>query len=303
MKRGIIILSLLCLAILTNGVVNAQFFQKKKVAIWEIRDEVDSSVPVRTQIAASLTTAITNSNNYDAFSVTFQDVMAFLQENGLQQSKESIASAAKQVCGADYVIFSSLKYKRNSDFAAQRLVNLQAEFYNCKTKKVDRMAEVDMHGNMDEIPKACEDLANKLLCENPNFSENGQQRTVKKYKIGDIYDVNGKKGVVFAVTPDGLHGKILCLTQPEPKSWESAVSWSRTLRDWHIATSSELKEIFLNKNAIKSILVSMGDDLGYAYWTTTEYNKREAWYIRMTDGCMFHAPKRNVASVRAVYTF
>ena len=35
----------------------------------------------------------------------------------------------------------------------------------------------------------------------------------KTYKVGDYYDKDGKKGVVFEVTSDGLHGKIVSLDQ------------------------------------------------------------------------------------------
>ena len=35
----------------------------------------------------------------------------------------------------------------------------------------------------------------------------------KTYKVGDYYDKDGKRGVVFEVTADGLHGKILSLDQ------------------------------------------------------------------------------------------
>ena len=36
---------------------------------------------------------------------------------------------------------------------------------------------------------------------------------VKTYKVGDYYDKDGKRGVVFEVTADGLHGKIVSLDQ------------------------------------------------------------------------------------------
>ena len=35
----------------------------------------------------------------------------------------------------------------------------------------------------------------------------------KTYKVGDYYDKDGKRGVVFEVTADGLHGKIVSLDQ------------------------------------------------------------------------------------------
>ena len=38
---------------------------------------------------------------------------------------------------------------------------------------------------------------------------------LKTYKIGDYYNENGKEGVVFEVTDDGLHGKIVSMTQSD----------------------------------------------------------------------------------------
>ncbi len=42
------------------------------------------------------------------------------------------------------------------------------------------------------------------------------------YKVGDYYDKNGKRGVVFEVTADGLHGKIVSLDQAKLE-WDRSV--------------------------------------------------------------------------------
>ena len=39
------------------------------------------------------------------------------------------------------------------------------------------------------------------------------QKSPKRYKVGDYYNVNGKEGVVFEVWNDGLNGKIVSLDQ------------------------------------------------------------------------------------------
>ena len=52
----------------------------------------------------------------------------------------------------------------------------------------------------------------------------------KTYKVGDYYNENGKEGVVFEVTADGLHGKIVCMTQSaEELKWASDASEQRRL--------------------------------------------------------------------------
>ena len=39
--------------------------------------------------------------------------------------------------------------------------------------------------------------------------------SAQSYKVGDLYDVGGKRGVVFEASEDGKHGTIIALTQPE----------------------------------------------------------------------------------------
>ena len=49
-----------------------------------------------------------------------------------------------------------------------------------------------------------------------------QTPAAKRYKIGDYYEAGGKKGVVFWVSDDGQHGKIIGLNQsPEKLQWSS----------------------------------------------------------------------------------
>ena len=46
--------------------------------------------------------------------------------------------------------------------------------------------------------------------------------STKTYKVGDYYDDGAKQGVVFEVTPDGKHGKIVSLTESsEALQWTS----------------------------------------------------------------------------------
>ncbi len=42
-----------------------------------------------------------------------------------------------------------------------------------------------------------------------------------KYSVGDYYNQDGKEGVVFEVTEDGLHGKIISMTQSSKLQWAS----------------------------------------------------------------------------------
>lgn len=41
----------------------------------------------------------------------------------------------------------------------------------------------------------------------------------KRYRVGDYYDVDGKQGVVFVVSSDGRHGRIVSLDRSEELCW------------------------------------------------------------------------------------
>ena len=52
----------------------------------------------------------------------------------------------------------------------------------------------------------------------------------KTYKVGDYYNVNGKEGVVFEVSADGRHGKIVSLKQSGALMWAAqSAEQSRTI--------------------------------------------------------------------------
>ena len=52
----------------------------------------------------------------------------------------------------------------------------------------------------------------------------------KTYKVGDYYDDGKKQGVVFEVTADGKHGKIVSLTEsPERLMWSEESEWKRLI--------------------------------------------------------------------------
>ena len=54
-----------------------------------------------------------------------------------------------------------------------------------------------------------------LSADNNVSSNTSTISTAKTYKIGDYYNENGKEGVVFEVTADGKHGKIVSMTQSD----------------------------------------------------------------------------------------
>ena len=154
----------------------------------------------------------------------------------------------------------------------------------------------------------------------------------KTYKVGDIYDENGKRGVVFEVSADGKHGKIVSLVEDylqwskEFKGWTKeigadsetngavnmavvqripnwrekypAFAWCADLGEgWYLPAIDELEAIY----NIRKILNLRRE----FYWSSTESKKSEfcAWYVLMSYGYTLTNTKRTLTYVRAVSVF
>ena len=164
----------------------------------------------------------------------------------------------------------------------------------------------------------------------------------KTYKVGDYYNENGKEGVVFEVTADGCHGKIVSMTQPAKElrwtsddnerrrligtnsetdgiynlakvtavsDWQSkypAFAWCANLGGgWYLPSIEELKVCLLN-DAVNRTLVSKGGtkfDNNGCYWSSTEEDKFCARGLYIVEGNIFSGSKNYSNSVRAVATF
>ena len=158
---------------------------------------------------------------------------------------------------------------------------------------------------------------------------------VTAYKIGDIYDVGGKQGVVFEVTPDGKHGKIVSLDQKQLQ-WctldsqgigaaskidgqsntdivmsrsdynnYSAFAWCREQgEDWYLPSKNELLSLYHVKNQINKVLLDRCKEMinGSCYWSSTECEFC-AWGVRMYDGDTYYDNKYDDNYVRAVSAF
>ena len=107
------------------------------------------------------------------------------------------------------------------------------------------------------------------------------------YEIGDYYDEGGKQGVVFAVTPDGQHGKIVCLQDLGEAEWYDAKSICANLGSgWRLPTKAELLAIYEVMGQLNSMLIALGDSIqeNYWYWSSTEYNEFCLWLVNMGSG-------------------
>ena len=143
-------------------------------------------------------------------------------------------------------------------------------------------------------------LASKIAIKSTPTSTYNQQSG--GYEIGDYYDVGSKEGLVFAVAPDGQHGKIVSL-QLGSADWYDAKSICANLGSgWRLPTKAELLAIYELVNELNSILV-ISDPIEEAYWSSTEYDEFCAWYVYMDDGYTNYCNKSYNVCVCAVSAF
>jgi hypothetical protein len=135
--------------------------------------------------------------------------------------------------------------------------------------------------------------------------------SAQTYKVGDYYDVDGKKGVVFDVSEDGKHGLIIDLTEPtsaESISWYKAMEWSKGLKDgWYIPSLDELITLVKVCRVVDAKLKEVGTGLTWRpytfYWASTEFGADFAWIVSLGRNSWGGSCKSNDFCVRAVSKF
>lgn len=170
-----------------------------------------------------------------------------------------------------------------------------------------------------------------------NENESNSEVTVptKTYKVGDYYDDGTKQGVVFAVSDDGRHGKIISIDQTETqwcKESNNAVgvlsisngkantdaimarkdapnypafTWCRAKgNEWYLPSKEELELLSKVMDEVNKTLQdkSMGVLEGF-YWSSTECDEFCAWSVLMYDSYTYNYGKINRDYVRAVSAF
>lgn len=125
------------------------------------------------------------------------------------------------------------------------------------------------------------------------------------WKVGDYYDVDGKQGVVFDVTPDGQHGKIVCLRNLGSYSWNIAKSKCAELgTGWYLPSIDELESMYKAKSEINPTLLAVGDPLeARMYWSSADCGSYSAWCVYMGKGRTDYGRTDMTYYVRAVSTF
>ena len=124
------------------------------------------------------------------------------------------------------------------------------------------------------------------------------------WEVGDLYDANGINGVVYVVTPDGKHGKMISLSQYH-SNWPDAKSWCSSLGSgWRLPTKDELLVIYRNKDTLNAVLAAVGDEIqNSGYWSSTEYSIDCVCGVYMDDGLTLDCNKYSDKYARAVCAF
>lgn len=128
----------------------------------------------------------------------------------------------------------------------------------------------------------------------------------QSWHIGDSYDVNGKKGVVFAISSGGQHGKILSLSQSSTiTTWNQAISWINSMNyGWRLPSKDELVAIYKVKSILNETLTPEGLLINdWWYWSITPFNEDSTWLTYMGDGSSSFYYKTGEGFARAVADF
>ena len=133
----------------------------------------------------------------------------------------------------------------------------------------------------------------------------GETKNGDEKRVGDVIMVNGELGVVFDVTANGRHGKVMSVSETKC-NWNDAKDWCVSFGPaWRLPTKDELKEIYRNKDAINSVLsandyTTLMDTL---YWSSGIISESFVWYVSMRDGYTYNGCKSFNGYVRAVSAF
>lgn len=287
----------------------------------------------------------------------FYDFEYFFDQEDLMCSQDYLDKISNAIAESKVIFFIASENSYNSDFCVKELNfadrrHINIHQYCIDDAKMPNAIEMLLcthqycEHKMTSIEKiVCEVLNDALQQEVRLLSDlNGCTTTIKEsYQVGDLYDDGKKQGVVFEVSDDGKHGKIISLLESrsllkwssndsEQKrlvgafdecngatnmakiklidNWQEkypAFAWCANLgEDWYLPSKEELRQISTNRILIEKNLI---DKLVlFFYWSSTEDNtpnkyKFGAWQIGLYRSLSRVCDKGTELYVRAVTTF
>ena len=344
MCRKLYIVLLLCVAMLAPSIASAQesIWSRQKIAIASIIDKTERGLDenFKRGIYNNIRDALVS--NYDTFEVNINDVKNSLKANNLPPSPQNVNKKIGER-GADFIIFTEIRATSSSYDALNtntQIIIVLSQHRIATGKEVSRTKIVSP--TPDAVRGGISQLISELFGVNfsgSNISQNQydnsqsssssrnaynsssyssqssygqsssyQQSTYKTYKVGDYYGAGGKQGIVFAVTSDGRHGKIVSLTDLGLMSWDAAEAKCYSLgASWRLPTKDELLAIYDIKSVINSTLSAVsavGNRIDtQCYWSSTFFDSSCAWYVYMSNGDTNSNYKFYNNYVRAVSAF
>lgn len=186
-----------------------------------------------------------------------------------------------------YSVISSANWLSHEVSTDGSKVSISAS-QNMSTKMENRTATITIYNQQYNISKTI------------NITQNA-------FKLGDIVDVNGVKGVVYLA--NSTETKIVSVDETH-EQWDAAKTWCDKFGySWDLPSVQDLKIIQNNLKAINSALSKNQYTIIYSegkYWSNDEdplNPGRRAYYVRMTSGCYEAAFMNYYYDVRATYCF
>ena len=128
----------------------------------------------------------------------------------------------------------------------------------------------------------------------------------QSHKVGDIVVIGNEVGVVFFVTPDGQHGKVMSTSEIK-SAWKDACVWCSQLGiGWRLPSQSDLGAIRVKKDQLNSVLSANGYEAirNEYYWSADTDYVISAWRVNLGGGHTDKGDKElNCYYVRAVSAF
>ena len=131
--------------------------------------------------------------------------------------------------------------------------------------------------------------------------------SARTYEIGDYYYENNIEGVVYFVTEDAKHGRIVSINQTKA-SWDEGKDKAFLYGNgWRMPNKREFSKIERNLKLINSTLSSNGGEIIVgSYWTSESFSTDEAWYYWLRESRtneVIPRPKDRLFNIRLIHAF